>query len=141
MNKVISDETPHLKVLNQYIKDLSYENTQKNGETKINIKDNNTSIDINVIYKPFDEEHFGVSVKILINCKSKKSNENIFYLELDYFGFFEVHNIRSFKKDQLTSEGAKIIFPFARSIIANISQNGGNIPIILDNVDFKLIKT
>jgi preprotein translocase subunit SecB len=141
MNKVVNDETPHLKVLNQYIKDLSYENTQKKGETKINIKDNNTSIDINVIYEPFDEEHFGVTIKILINCKSKKNNTNIFYLELDYFGFFEVQNIRNFKKDQLPAEGAKVIFPFARSIIANITQNGGNIPIILDNVDFKLIKT
>ena len=141
MNKVMSEEAPHLKVLNQYIKDLSYENNQKNGETKINIKDNNTSIDINVIYEPFDEEHFGVTIKIIVNCKSKKSSTNIFYLELDYFGFFEVQNIKNFKKDQLTAEGAKIIFPFARSIIANITQNGGNIPIILDNVDFKLIKT
>lgn len=141
MNKDNSNETSHLKVLNQYIKDLSYENLQKNGKPNYNIKDNNTSIDINVIYEPYDEDHFGVTVKIIINCKSKKNEAGIFYLELDYFGFFEVENIESFRKDQLPSEGAKIIFPFARSIVANITQNGGNIPILLDNVDFKLIKS
>jgi|TARA_B100000768_G_C11147669_1_gene318896 preprotein translocase subunit SecB len=141
MNKVNSVETPHLNVLNQYIKDLSYENLQKNGAPNYNIKDNNTAIDIRVTYEPYDEDHFGVIIKITIDCKSKKNEANIFYLELDYFGFFQVENIKSFKKDQLPSEGAKIIFPFARSIIANITQNGGNIPIILDNVNFKLIKS
>ena len=37
------------------------------------------------------------------------------------------------------SDGAKIIFPFARSIIASVTQNGGSIPIVLDNPDFNLL--
>ena len=65
----------------------------------------------------------------------------IFRFIWEYLGFFKIENMKSFNKDRLSSEGAKIIFPFARSIIATITQNGGNIPIVLDNVDFSLIKS
>ena len=46
-------------------------------------------IDIKIIYKPYDENHFEVLMKITINCKSKKNQTSIFQLELDYLGFFE----------------------------------------------------
>ena len=141
MNKANSNEMPHLNVLNQYIKDLSYENLQKNAGQTTNIKDNNTSIDIKVIYKPHDENHFEVLIKIKIICNSKKNKATIFQLELDYLGLFNAENVKDFDRDKLSSEGAKIIFPYVRSIIATITQNGGNIPIVLDNVDFNLIKS
>ena len=141
MNKVNNDAIPHLNILNQYIKDLSYENLQKKVGQKANIKENDTSVDIKVIYKPYDENHFEVLIKITIICNSKKDRTIIFQLELEYLGFFKIENMKSFNKDRLSSEGAKIIFPFARSIIATITQNGGYIPIVLDNVDFSLIKS
>ena len=72
MNKVVNDETSNLIILNQYIKDLSYENFQKNGTQNFNTKENNTNIEINVIHEPYGEINFGVSIKITINCKSKK---------------------------------------------------------------------
>lgn len=141
MNKANNEETFHLKILSQYIKDLSYENFQKNGYQISNVKENNTSVNIKVIYEPNDDNHFGVIIKILINCKSLKENINIFQLELDYFGFFKAENIKSFSEDKLSSEGAKLIFPFARSLIVNITQSGGNVPVILDNINFNLIKS
>tara|TARA_B110001450_G_C17413113_1_gene396610 strand:+ start:48 stop:458 length:411 start_codon:yes stop_codon:yes gene_type:complete len=136
MNEVNKNEIIHLKILNQYIKDLSYENFQKS-----NVNENDTSVDIKVINEPHDDGHFGVIIKIIINCKSKKEKINIFHLELDYFGFFKLESIKKFDVNKLSSEGAKLLFPFARFIIANITQNGGNVPIILDNVDFNLMKS
>jgi preprotein translocase subunit SecB len=136
MTEVNKNEIIHLKILNQYIKDLSYENFQKS-----NVNENDTSVDIKVINKPHDNDHFGVIIKIIINCKSKKEKINIFHLELDYFGFFKLESIKNFDVNKLSSEGAKLLFPFARFIIANITQNGGNVPIILDNVDFNLMKS
>ena len=141
MNKVNNVDTPYVKILNQYIKDLSYENFEKKGTPNRNISENETSVDINVIYKPYEKKYFGVIIKIIINCKSKKEESVIFHLELDYFGFFETESKENFNKDKLSSEGAKLIFPFARSIIGNITQNGGNIPIYLNNPDFNLIKS
>ena len=141
MNKIINDETSNLIILNQYIKDLSYENFQKNGTQKFDIKENSTNIEINVIHEPYGEINFGVSIKIAINCKSKKEKNTIFHLELDYYGLFKSENTKLVDKNKLASEGARIIFPFARSVIASITQNGGFMPIILDNVNFNLMKS
>lgn len=141
MNKVVNDETSNLIILNQYIKDLSYENFQKNGTQNFNIKENSTNIEINVIHEPYGEINFGVSIKITINCKSKKEKNTVFHLELDYYGLFKSENTKLVDKNKLASEGARIIFPFARSIIASVTQNGGFMPIILDNVNFNLMKS
>jgi len=141
MNKVVNDETSNLIILNQYIKDLSYENFQKNGTQNFDIKENSTNIEINVIHEPYGEINFGVSIKITINCKSKKEKNTVFHLELDYYGLFKSENTKLVDKNKLASEGARIIFPFARSIIASITQNGGFMPIILDNVNFNLMKS
>ena len=141
MSKVKNDETSNLIILNQYIKDLSYENFQKNGTQNFNTKENSTNIEINVIHEPYGEINFGVSIKITINCKSKKEKNTIFHLELDYYGLFKSENTELVDKNKLVSEGARIIFPFARSIIASVTQNGGFMPIILDNVNFNLMKS
>ena len=141
MNKVINDETSNLIILNQYIKDLSYENFQKNGTQNFDIKENSTNVEINVIHEPYGEINFGVSIKITINCKSKKEKNTVFHLELDYYGLFKSENTKLVDKNKLVSEGARIIFPFARSIIASVTQNGGFMPIILDNVNFNLMKS
>ena len=141
MNKVVNDETSNLIILNQYIRDLSYENFQKNGTQNFNTKENSTNIEINVIHEPYGEINFGVSIKITINCKSKKEKNTIFHLELDYYGLFKSENTKLVDKNKLVSEGARIIFPFARSIIASVTQNGGFMPIILDNVNFNLMKS
>ena len=141
MSKVINDETSNLIILNQYIKDLSYENFQKNGTQNFNTKENSTNIEINVIHEPYGKINFGVSIKITINCKSKKEKNTIFHLELDYYGLFKSENTELVEKNKLASEGARIIFPFARSIIASITQNGGFMPIVLDNVNFNLMKS
>ena len=141
MNKVVNDEKSNLIILNQYIKDLSYENFQKNGTQNFDIKENSTNIEINVIHEPYGEINFGVSIKITINCKSKKEKNTVFHLELDYYGLFKSENTKLVDKNKLASEGARIIFPFARSIIASVTQNGGFMPIILDNVNFNLMKS
>ena len=140
MSKVINEETSNLVILNQFIKDLSYENFQKNGTQNFNTKENSTNIEINVIHEPYGKINFGVSIKITINCKSKKEKNTIFHLELDYYGLFKSENTEFVDKNKLISEGARIIFPFARSIIASVTQNGGFMPIILDNVNFNLMK-
>ena len=141
MNKVVNDETSNLIILNQYIKDLSYENFQKNGTQNLDATENNTNIEINIIREPYGDINFGIIIKITINCKSKKEENTIFHLELDYYGLFKSEGKKLVDKNKLASEGARIIFPFARSIIASVTQNGGFMPIILDNVNFNLMKS
>ena len=130
---------PQLIILKQYIKDLSYENPQSINLIQSDKVIADVSIDLNAFYQSYDNDCFGITLKIM--CNSTFENNKLFHLELDYFGFFKiVNNNLNFEEDILTNEGARLIFPFARLIIANLTQSGGSIPILLDNVDFNLIK-
>jgi preprotein translocase subunit SecB len=129
---------PQLNILNQYIKDLSYENPQSINQILSNNITSDVSLDMNAFYQSFDNDCFGITLKIV--CHSIFDKNKLFYLELDYFGFFKILKNINFEEDILTNEAVRLIFPFARSIVANLTQNGGSIPILLDNVDFNLIK-
>ena len=129
---------PQLNIVNQYIKDLSYENfrsTHLINSAKIT---SDVSLDMNAFFQSYVNDCIGVTLKII--CSSTFEEQKIFHLELDYFGFFKITNNLNFEEDILTNEAARLIFPFARSIIANLTQNGGSMPILLDNIDFNLMK-
>ena len=138
MTKVNEFLRPQLNILNQYIKDLSYENPQSINQILSNNKTSDVSLDMNAFYQSFDNDCFGITLKII--CYSIFEKNKLFHLELDYFGFFKILNNINFEEDILTNEAVRLIFPFARSIVANLTQNGGSIPILLENVDFNLIK-
>ena len=138
MTKVNEFLRPQLNILNQYIKDLSYENPQSVSQILSNNKTSSVSVDMNALYQSFDNDCFEITLKII--CHSIFNKDKLFHLELDYFGFFKILNNINFEKDILTNEAVRLIFPFARSIVANLTQNGGSIPILLENVDFNLIK-
>ena len=138
MTNVNEFPRPQLNILNQYIKDLSYENPQSANSIQSNKEISNVSLDMNASFQSYDKDCIGVTLKII--CSSTFEDQKIFHLELDYFGFFKIINNISFEEDILTNEAARLIFPFARSIIANLTLNGGSIPILLDNIDFNLMK-
>ena len=138
MVNVNQNSSPQLIILNQYIKDLSYENPQSIELIQSLKKTSDVSYNLNAFFQSYDKDKFGVTLKIL--CRSIFNKKELFHLELDYFGFFKIINNLNFAEDQLTNEAARLLFPFARSIIANLTQNGGSIPILLDNIDFNLLK-
>ena len=138
MNNVNEFLRPKLRILNQYIKDLSYENPQPINLIQSDKKKTDISLDMNAFFQPYDNDCFGVTLNII--CNSNFEKKNLFHLELEYFGFFKITNNINFEEKILTNEGARLIFPFARSIIANLTQNGGSVPILLENIDFNLIK-
>jgi len=135
MNNVNQNKTPNIKIVKQYIKDLSYESFKKPGDKDLGVGEPKVTVEMKAIYEPYDNDFYGVTVTY--NVKEEES----FYLELDYFGFFKIENIKNYTQDLLTSEAIKFIFPFVRAIVAQITQNGGILPILLENVSFNLIKS
>ena len=129
---------PQLDILNQYIKDLSFENPQSQKLIQSKNINNNVSFTINAFSQSYENNCIGVVLKI--TCNSTFEEQNLFHLELDYFGFFKILNNTKFEESIITNEAVRLLFPFARSIIANITQNGGSLPIFLDNIDFNLLK-
>ena len=140
MTNVNENENFGIELIKHYIKDLTFENPQSIQENNLeNSKNCNISQNMSIVHTPFKNNFFSIIVKYSCDCSSKKTGKKILILELDYFGFFKILN-NSSNKAGLTKEGAKIILPYVKSVIEDITNKGGSIKITLENVDLDLIK-
>jgi len=126
---------PSMKILGQYVKDLSFENPDaprslagQEGQPEINIS-------VNVNAKPLAETDF--EVELHLDAKAMNKDKVVFATELLYAGIFRLENI---PQDALHAivlvECPRMIFPFARQIVADVTRNGGFPPLMLDPIDF-----
>jgi preprotein translocase subunit SecB len=126
---------PQLNVLAQYVKDLSFENPnaprslqQQQAQPQINIQ-------INVNAKPLVEHDFEVELKI--EGRAEVANALLFSFDLLYAGIFKIQNVPQENVHAIVMiECPRLLFPFAREIIANAVRDGGFPPLMLDPVDF-----
>ena len=119
----------------QYIKDLSFEVPNAPavfGEIQTQSPDIN--IDISVNARPFSEEMFEVELAITANCKVGENTG--FILELIYSGTFTLNVPEEHRQPVLMIECPRILFPFARNILAEVTRDGGFPPVMLGMVDF-----
>ena len=133
-----SDEikSPTISVRSQYVKDLSFENPR--APESLFKKSNQPKIEINVDVKasPLKEKPL-FEIALTISVKAVQNEEVSFIVELIYAGLFSLENI---PEDQLKGvclvECPRILFPFARKIIADSTSEGGFPPLLLDPIDF-----
>lgn len=132
-------EAPQIKmqVLAQFIKDLSFENAvaQKgvSGDVQPDIQ-----VQVNLDAKKRNDDHqYEVVTKFNISSKNKGGDEPLFLLELEYGGIFHVENV---PEDQLHPflliECPRMLFPYVRRIVGDITRDGGFPPLNLENIDF-----
>ena len=142
MNNVNKNEYSKIKMIREYIKDLSFENPQNINENNFS-NNNNSNVDVkmNVVYKPYnDNNFFSLVLRYNIDCSSNDNKKKLFNLELDYFGFFEILDKENHDQEVLTKIGLKLMLPSVKDIVENISKKGGSLPISLSDVDFSLTK-
>lgn len=125
---------PQLSVLAQYIKDLSFENP--NAPQSMNMgQQPQISIQINVSARRLAENDTEVSLKL--EGRAESAGSVIFSFELDFAGVFRVQNVPPESMNPLIMiECPRMLFPFAREIIASTVRNGGFPPLLLDPIDF-----
>ncbi|EEW57952.1 protein-export chaperone SecB [Epibacterium sp. DP7N7-1] len=129
-----------MNILGQFIRDLSFENVmaQKGvgGEVQPDV---NVQVALDA-KKRSTENQYEVITKLTIESKNKAGGEVLFVLELEYVGIF---NISGVPEDQLHPflliECPRMLFPFLRRIVSDISRDGGFPPLNLDNIDFVAI--
>ena len=138
MKNVNENKSNKVKLIQHYIKDLSFENPQDISQYNSDINNNQISTNMNVVYEPYNNNFFSLIIKISFDCTTKENNK-LCHLELDYFGFFKNLN-ENFEKKSLSEYGLKLIFPFAKEIVEVITHKGGSIPISLNDSDFNLIE-
>ena len=83
------------------------------------------------------DKQFDVIVKLRVDSKSKNTNNVLFVLELDYGGVFQIENIPDEQlHPYLLIECPRMLFPFLRRIVSDVTRDGGFPPLNLENIDF-----
>lgn len=131
-----ADEAPAINALAQYTKDLSFENP--NAPRSLQPQDGQgpqISIQVNVNAQQLAEADF--EVELTLEGDAKINGDVLFAFDLKYAGVFRMRNI---PQDQVHPavmiECPRLLFPFAREIVATAVRNGGFPPLLLDPVDF-----
>lgn len=123
-----------MHILGQYIKDLSFENPnapqslQQGEQPKLDIN-------VNVGAKQIGENQF--EIVLSLNAKAERPDMVMFNVELVYAGLFKISGVPSEHMHPFVMiECPRMIFPFARNILADATRNGGFPPLMLDPIDF-----
>jgi len=128
-------QAPALNVLGQYIKDFSFENP--NAPRSLAPSENQPAINIaiNVGVQQLGQSEFEVSLKL--EGKAENSGTVLFAFDLTFAGMFRLQNVpQEHLQPLLLIECPRLLFPFAREVIATAVRNGGFAPLLLDPVDF-----
>ncbi|EBU7498070.1 protein-export chaperone SecB [Salmonella enterica subsp. enterica serovar Typhi] len=126
---------PTLNVLAQYVKDLSFENPGAPNTLRARDKAPGINIGVNVNANPISETEF--DVLLTLNAKATVDKDVLFNIELVYGGVFNIENFpQEHMLPVLFIECPRLLFPFARQIIAECTRNGGFPPLMLDPIDF-----
>ena len=126
-----------MRVLSQFVRDMSFENVmaQKgvSGEVQPEI-----AVQVNLDAKKRAADHqFEVAIKLNLKSKAKGLEDVLFLFEIDYCGLFHIEGV---PEDQLHPflmiECPRMLFPFLRRIVSDVTRDGGYPPVNLDNIDF-----
>ena len=126
---------PALNCLVQYCKDLSFENPNAPRSLGPQEAGPNISIQVNVQAKQLAEADF--EVELLLEGSAGEGADVLFKFELNYSGVFRLVNIPAEQTHPVVMiECPRLLFPFARQIVADAVRNGGFPPLYLDPIDF-----
>jgi preprotein translocase subunit SecB len=125
---------PQVSILAQYIKDLSVENPSAPQVFSWQVQPS-LDVQFNIAVNPAAEDVHEVTLKIDVAAKSE--NGTHFVIDLSYGGLFGVRNLPpEALQPFLLIEAPRLIFPFARQIIADAVSGSGFPPLLLDPIDF-----
>ncbi len=129
-----ADTAPQAGVLSQYVKDLSFENPnapavyQWQGQPQIDVQ-------FNIGSNQVGDDAYEVVLKIEV--KAMAADKTAFQVELSYAGLFALRNIPNEQLQPfLLAEAPRILFPFARRVLADTVRDGGFPPLMLEPIDF-----
>lgn len=126
---------PSVRILGQYVKDLSFENPGAPETLRGSAAQPNIDLGIDVRVRAVDPETF--EVELLLSAKAVRETTTLFVCELSYGGLFQIRGMDEQAREAfLLVEAPRLTFPFARQIVAGATQEGGFPPLMLEPVDF-----
>ena len=132
-----ADQTnpPRLTVVSQYVKDLSFENPR--APRSLQPRETRPEIQIRVDVRAQQVEAERYEVSLQLHAEAKSGEETAFMVELTYAGLFGLLNIpQDSLQPLLLIECPRLLFPFARRVVADATRDGGFPPLLVDPIDF-----
>lgn len=126
-----------MNILGQFIRDMSFENVmaQKGGVGEVN-PDISVQVNLDAKKRPTDHQ-YEVVIKLNIESKVKESGTVLFVLEVEYAGIFRIQGVPEEQMHPfLLIECPRMLFPFLRRIVSDVTRDGGYPPLNLENIDF-----
>jgi len=132
-------KSPQLAIESQYIKDLSFENLAGDTAPEAIQHNPNVSIEVSTNARPLGDNRYEVSLFFRAEA-SIEGGKTLFIAELTYAGAFALGNVTPQAVPQLLLiDGAYLLFPFARSVLASVTRDGGFPPLMINPMDFAAI--
>jgi preprotein translocase subunit SecB len=126
---------PQLNVLAQYIKDFSFENPNAPRSLQPTQQQPQINLQVNVNANALSEHDIEVELKI--EGKAEIAGSTLFGFDLVYAGVFRIQNVPQNDVHPIVMiECPRLLFPFAREIVASAVRNGGFPPLMIDPIDF-----
>ena len=126
-----------MRVLGQFVRDMSFENimAQKGVGTDVQ-PDVQVQVNLDAKKRSADNQYES-SIKLNITSKAKDGDDVLFLLEIDYVGVFHIENVPEEQLHPfLLIECPRMIFPFLRRVVSDVTRDGGFPPLNLENIDF-----
>jgi len=126
---------PMLRVLAQYTKDASFENPNAPESLRAGLEAPAISIGIEIGRQMMEDDT--VEVTLMLKADARRGEQVAFIAELEYAGLFAFQGVGIEEIQPLIMiECPRLLFPFARQMMAEMTQNGGYPPIMLEPPDF-----
>jgi len=124
-----------VRVIGQYVKDLSFESPNMLKMMKEPPGNPNLNLEINVVPTPVGPDVYETA--LTFKAEATGAFGTIYDLEMVYAGLFEIKNAPAEALDpMLNINCAALLFPFLRRLAADLTREGGFPPLMLDPVDF-----
>lgn len=126
---------PSMRILGQYLKDLSFENPNAPQSLSPQQTQPDINIAVNVNARNLTPTDF--EVELHLDAKATNQGKVVFAAELLYAGAFRLENFPpNLLHPAVLIECPRMLFPFARQVLADATRNGGFPPLMLDPIDF-----
>jgi preprotein translocase subunit SecB len=127
-----------MQVLGQFVRDLSFENVVVQKGTSTAEVQPEIQVQVSLDARKRQAEHqFEVITKFKVSSNNHADKAVLFLIELEYAGIFHVEGVPDEQLHPfLLIECPRMLFPFVRRIISDVTRDGGFAPLNIDNVDF-----
>jgi preprotein translocase subunit SecB len=126
---------PQLFINAQYVKDLSFENPR--APQSLTQPNSPPAVEINVDVKAQNLNPETYEVVLTVNANAKIGEDALFIVELSYGAVVTARNLpQEMLPAALLVEIPRLMFPFARNIIADATRDGGYPPLMINPIDF-----